>query len=135
MKNFLALVLALLLGACSVSANTEAAEGGVAQFHAALNAGQHAEIYDSSANDMKSSITKEQFVAFLAGVQRKLGHFQSGKTIGWNVNSTTGGTFVTLNREAQFEKGPGTEEFVFRMQGDRATLAGYHINSNLLLTS
>ena len=69
MKNYIGLLLALLLGACSVSANTAAAEDGVAKFHTSLNAGQYAETYDASAKDMKTSITKKQFVAFLGGVQ------------------------------------------------------------------
>jgi hypothetical protein len=41
---------------------------------------------------------------------------------------------VTLNREAQFERGPGSEEFVFRIEKGNAVLAGYHVNSNALVT-
>ena len=130
---FLALCVAISLAGCSIGANTKAAEQGVASFHEAMNAGQHAVIYDGSSSEMKSAISRDEFIKLLNGLQGKLGKFKTGKTANWNVNSGTGGTFVTLNREAQFEKGPGTEEFVFRMDGERAVLAGYHVNSNLLV--
>ena len=126
--------VALSLVACSVGASTKAAEQGVANFHDAMNAGRHASIYDRSSSELKSAITRDEFVKLLAGLRGKLGKFKTGKTTNWNVNSGTAGTFVTLNREAQFEKGPGTEEFVFRIEGQRAVLAGYHVNSNLLLS-
>jgi hypothetical protein len=128
------LVALLSLGACSFGADTKAAEDGVAAFHRAADAGQYAAIYDSSAADMKSSISREGFVQFLGGLHAKLGSFKTGKTTGWNDNANTSGHYVTLNREAQFERGPGTEEFVFRIESGRAVLAGYHVNSNVLVT-
>jgi hypothetical protein len=84
---------------------------------------------------MKSAISRQDFIKLLTGLNSKLGAFKSGKTLNWNVNVGTAGTYVTLNRDAQFERGPGTEEFVFRIEGDRAILAGYHVNSNVLVTS
>jgi hypothetical protein len=129
------MAVALSVSGCSVSDNTQAAEKGVAAFHEAMNAGRHASIYDGSAADMKSALTRDGFIQLLDGLNKKLGPFKTGKTISWNVNATTGGTYVTLTREAQFEKGPGKEEFVFLMDGDRAILAGYHVNSNILVTS
>ena len=81
----------------------------------------------------EGSISRDEFVKFLGALHGKLGSFKSGKTTGWNVNVGTGGHMVTLTREAQFEKGPGTEQFVFRVQGERAVLAGYHVNSRLLI--
>ena len=75
------------------------------------------------------------FTKLLAAVHRKLGNFQSGKTANWNDNATTGGHYLTLQRTAQFERGPAQEEFVFKMDGQEAVLIGYHIASNTLITS
>src|SRR5688572_13660523 len=123
----LSIFAALALAGCSAATDTKAAEGGVAMFHQAMDAGKYGAIYDSSAEEMKSSISRDEFVKFLGALHGKLGSFKSGKTTGWNVNVGTGGHMVTLTREAQFEKGPGTEQFVFRVQGERAVLAGYHV--------
>jgi hypothetical protein len=135
MKHWiLSMLAAIALVGCSAAADTKAAESGVANFHQAMDAGRYAAIYDSSAPEMKSSISRDEFVKFLTALHGKLGAFKSGKTTGWNVNVGTGGHMVTLTREAQFERGPGTEEFLFRVDNDRAVLAGYHVNSRLLIT-
>lgn len=123
-----------LLGACSPAADTKAAEDGVVAFHQTMDGGRYAAIYDGSAPDMKSAISREDFVKLLTGLHAKLGSFQSGKTTNWNDNANTGGHYVTLAREAHFERGPGTEEFVFRIENGRAVLAGYHVNSNVPVT-
>jgi hypothetical protein len=135
MKQFsVSLAAILLLAGCSPAADTKAAEEGVTAFHRTMDAGQYAPIYDGSAPDMKSAISRDDFVKLLTGLHSKLGSFQSGKTTGWNDNANTGGHYVTLSREAHFERGSGTEEFVFRIENGRAVLAGYHVNSNALVT-
>ena len=135
MKRWLLSILAAVsLSGCSAAADTKAAEAGVTEFHRAMDAGQYAAIYDASAAEMKSSVSRDDFVKLLTALHDRMGRYKSGKTTSWNVNVGTDGHLVTLNREAQFERGPGTEEFVFRVQGDRAILAGWHVKSNLLVT-
>jgi len=135
MRSRLVALLAMLsLGSCSPGADTKAAEEGVTGFHQTMDAGQYAAIYDASASDMKSSISRDDFISLLTGLHNKLGAFKGGKTTGWHDNATTGGHYVALVREAQFEKGPGTENFVFRMERGRPVLAGYHVSSNVLVT-
>jgi hypothetical protein len=135
MKRWLLpIAVAMSLAGCSAPADTKAAETGITDFHREMDAGQYAPIYDASASDMKSSISRDDFVKFLSGLHGKLGPYRSGKTTGWNVNYGTGGHLVTLTHEAQFERGPGTEQFIFRVSDEKASLVGYHINSNLLVT-
>lgn len=135
MRRLVVLLAGLaLLGACSPAADTKAAEDGVTAFHQTMDGGRYAVIYDASAADMKSAISRDDFVKLLTGLHAKLGSFRSGKTTNWNDNAGTGGHYVTLTRQAQFERGPGTEEFVFRIENGRAVLAGYHVNSNVLVT-
>lgn len=133
MKRML-LVALLCLGGCSFGADTKAAEDGVVAFHRAMDSGQYAAIYDGSAADLKSTVSRDDFIKLLGGIHAKLGAFQSGKTTGWNDNVNTGGHYMSLTREAHFERGPGTEEFVFRIENSRPVLAGYHVNSNALVT-
>ncbi len=128
-------VLGLLLSACSPSADTKAAEDGVVAFHNALNGGQFDQIYAATAPEFKSASTQADFVKLLGAIHQKLGNFRSGSTATWNDNATTSGHFVTLERQAQFDRGPAQEEFVFRMAGEKAVLVGYHISSNALITS
>jgi hypothetical protein len=135
MKHLAVIVGALLLSACNASADTDAAEKGVSSFHRAMDSGQYAAIYDASDSDMKSSISKGEFVKFLTGLHGKLGAFKNGKTTGWNDNVATGGHYVTLTREAKFDRGPGNEQFLFRIDNGTAVLAGYRVNSNVLVTS
>lgn len=134
MKRPFAIVAAFALSGCNAAADTKAAENGVASFHRAMDAGRFAPIYDASAQDMKSAISRDDFVKLLSALHAKLGSFKSGKTTSWNDNATTGGHYVTLQRDAQFERGPGTENFVFRIENGQPILAGYHVNSNVLVT-
>lgn len=132
-RYFLSALL-LTLASCSPSADTKAAENAVAAFHQAMDAEQYGPIYDQSDSGMKTAITRDRFVKLLGIFHQKLGAFRSGKTVGWNDNATTSGHFLTLNRTAEFARGPATEQFIFRVDADHAQLVGYHVNSDLLIT-
>ena len=134
MKHILSIALFMLLAACSGTESVKIAEQGVGQFHAELNAGHYAQLYEKSASDMKAATKRDEFVAFLVGAHKKLGAFKSGKQVGWNDNYATGGHFVTLQYESQFERGLAQEQFVFRLKDDQSILVGYQINSNLFVT-
>ena len=67
-------------------------------------------------------------------IHAKLGNFCFGRTVGWNDNVSTGGHFVTLRREAQFDRGAAQEEFVFNIVSGKTAMVGYHISSNALIT-
>lgn len=129
MKRTIAIALAALLASCSPVADTKAAEAGVERFHQAMDTGHLGEAYDASAVDMKSTTTRENFVTMFSAIHTGLGNYKSGKTVGWKDNTTTDGHFVVLNRQAQFEHGSASEEFVFRIEKGGAVLAGYHVSS------
>ncbi len=125
-------LLFVLLG-CSVSADTAAAEQAVPRFHQSLDAGQFAEIYELSSDDLKKVASKHEFLSLLEAVHRKLGNTKSSEKQTWNINYHTSGTFVTLVYKTTYTEGEASERFVFRMRGNVATLAGYYINSNALI--
>jgi hypothetical protein len=91
-------------------------------------------IYDSGSDDLKKAATKEDFVAILEAVYRKLGTVSSSAKATWNVSYNTGGSFVTLIYDTTFEQGMGAERFVYRLSDKEPLLAGYFINSNQLVT-
>lgn len=134
-KLWLVLLGVSVLSACSIGADTQAAEKSIALFHADLNAGNFDKIYDVSGSELKAAANKDKFTKILSTVHTKLGMFKDGKSVGWNDNVTTGGHFVTINYNAAYDKGVADENFVYRVDGGGSALVGYHVNSDALLTN
>lgn len=132
------LVALLVAGSsCSLTAITKGkgtAEDAVAQFHNQYNAGQFREIYDQADEAFKKSGSDAEFIPILEAMRRKLGTVKHAEQAGWHVNATTEGTFVTLGYTVEFSEGKGTEQFVFRIRGDKAALYNFNVNSPLLIT-
>ena len=133
-RAVLIMLLAWSSGGCSISVDTAVAEKQVPQFHALLDQGRTTEIYTQASEDLKTAATEADFVAVLDAVHRKLGIVQKTERQTWNVNYHTSGTFATLVYKTQYAGGEATETFVYRLKSESALLAGYHINSNALIT-
>jgi hypothetical protein len=71
---------------------------------------------------------------FLQSVRRKLGTVKSATQIA-NSNTFNGVTSVVLTYKTDFEKASAVETFTFIVSSDAATLQGYHVNSNALITN
>jgi hypothetical protein len=127
------IAVAFMAAACTISADTTLAERAVDAFHEMLNAGQFDAIYAASADDMKKAARREEFVALLEAVHRKLGVTKSWSKKGWNVSYNTSGTFMTLAYSTIYDGGDAAEQFVYRLADGKALLAGYHINSAALI--
>jgi hypothetical protein len=127
------LAMAAVFAACSASANTKQAEAAVQQFHDLLDDGKSTAIYESAGDDLKRVSSEQQFVPLLDAVHRKLGQTKTATRSGWNVNYSTSGNFITLNYQTVYAEGDASEQFVYRMVGDKPILVGYHINSNALI--
>src|SRR5258708_33833825 len=132
MRKLTAALLVVLAG-CSMSADTKMAEEAVARFRTMLDAAQFEAIYAESADDLRKATTRDKFIAFLEAVHKKLGITKSAKEESWNVNYHTSGTFITLSYGTSYERGDAREQFVYRLQGVNAKLAGYHITSDALI--
>jgi hypothetical protein len=135
-KPILIVVAALLITAnsCSFTKGKGIAEAAVKQFHNQFNDEKFHEIYSQADEEFKNSASEADFIALLEAVHRKLGTVKNSNPAGWRINSTTMGTITTLAYEVDFSEGKGTEEFVFRISGDKATLYHYNVNSPLLIT-
>lgn len=127
-------VVALLLGSCSFGKHKETAEKAVAKFHQQFNAGQYREIYTQCGEGFRQATSEADAIALFEAVHRKLGSVVGTKQLGWNVNTTPGGTFVRIGYETTFSEGKGQEDFTFQMNGGQALIVGYNVNSPLLIT-
>ena len=131
----LAIAAAALLGVtgCSAGDHLAAAEREVERFHDLAAAQEIDRIYDQSTDAFKRAATPEQFRSILEVVDERLGEVRRANRQGWHVNYTTAGTVVTLTYQTEFERGRGTERFVYRIDDDRPRLLGFHLNSDALM--
>ena len=134
MRILLLLLFPLWLTSCSFGADTKTAEIGVESFHRDLEAGRYNQIYAAADPQFKAATTTADWSKMLGAIHTKLGAYRSGKTVGWTENATTGGKYITLNREANYVTGPAQEQFIFRIDGNKVSLFGYHINSMKFLS-
>lgn len=110
------------------------AELGVTRFHALFNEGKFQEIYDTSDSVFKDATTPEKMLELFDAVNRKLGKIKSTQSQTWNVKNFNLTTQAVMVQKTEFEHGTGTETFTFKIDGDKAILQGYYINSNDLIT-
>ena len=133
MRSLVPIMAAMLaLAGCSVSQDKAAGEAAVEQFHQLLDAGRFHDIYAGSEPEFRQTGSEQAETAELQRIHDRLGGFRSSRETSWRVNFNPAGNIVTLDYESQFASGPGTENFVFRVRGNAARLAGYHVNSPAL---
>ncbi|MBB4856883.1 hypothetical protein HNO88_000180 [Novosphingobium chloroacetimidivorans] len=119
-----------MLAGCGVKQGFEDASADVARFHQALDRGDVQRLWDEADPQFRKATPRAQFDRLVAAIRTKLGKVKASKQVGWNANASTSGTFLTVTAQTTFERGTGTEEFVFaKHAGQRPRLAGYDIQS------
>jgi len=126
-------IAVMALGCGGMFKGKKAAEQGIADFHKMSNEGKFAEIYAAAHSKFKSRTKEKDFLELAGAVQRKLGKVTQTSNAGFNVRTFNFTTTVVLNQNTTFEHGTGTETFTFEMNGDKAVLLGYNINSRDLI--
>ncbi len=127
------LLLAVLLGGCSFAEESDRGERAVARFHQLFAASRYADIYVDTTENFREAATEAEFVEFLAAVRRKLGNVRACERTGLEVNWDGDGTSIWLSYETAYELGIATEQFVWVMDGEKARLDGYQIDSRELI--
>jgi Protein of unknown function (DUF4019) len=126
-------VLISVLAGCAGSSDSDLAEHSVAEFHRLFELGSFSQVYDNSADDLKNSITKADFVALLESLHRDLGDVRSTAKLSGTLDALAAGTFITMVYATQFSKGKANERFVFRIRDRMAAVAGYYVDLNSLV--
>ena len=129
------LLTALMLAGCSAAQDINAAQEASTHFHEMMSAGQFEQIYAQSDESLRRTTTSENLTRVLSAINRKLGDVKSSESIGLTTGFNSSGTSVTLRYTTKFEHGTGAETFVYRIADGKAQLAGYHVNSQELLTN
>jgi hypothetical protein len=124
----------LLLGGCGSSEDLRIARDATTHVHAQMDSEQFADIYSQADNAFRAATKQKEFLDFMSAVHRKLGKVQNASQGGFFVNFSTSGTQVRLNYQTRFEEGDAREEFIWKIKGTEASLVGYQINSNALIT-
>lgn len=120
---------------CSSAGDVATAEREVGKFHAMVAEQQFGRIYAGTSDDLKRVVSEQDLTRLLEVIRARLGPVKKTERISWRVNWHTSGTFVSLGIKTEFERGTGTEQFVYRMMGAGGELVSYHINSNALITN
>ncbi|HEX8746384.1 MAG TPA: DUF4019 domain-containing protein [Pyrinomonadaceae bacterium] len=135
-RLILASALTLMLfatGACSLIKGRELSESAIARFHNQFNSAQYADIYNQTDEGFRKGSPESEMTALLGAVRRKLGTVKNTSQVKWNLNATPNGTMVVLTYETEFTEGKATEQFIYRVSGDRAMLYRYDVMSPLLV--
>jgi hypothetical protein len=124
----------LVLQGCGAVASKEHALAAVDTFHAQLNAGDFAAIWNGADAAFREAAPRDAFDKLVGAVHRKLGRATQTASDGWSVNSYNFQTRVVLKQRTQFEHGSGVETFTFVVHGEQVALVGYNIQSMDLIT-
>lgn len=131
MKAGLAVVVlsaAALLVACG-DAERATADAAVRAFHNEFNAGAYESTYASASAEFRTALPQADWTSLLQAVRRKAGMFESAQQTSWLLSSGTTGTTISLTYLSKFERLKATEKFVWRIQGAKALLVNYRIDS------
>jgi hypothetical protein len=131
-----ALLASWVLASCgSPSKNLQLAKDSVGVFHAQLDTEQYDSIYAGTDDGFRKLTSQTDFVKLLQAIHNKLGTVQQADLRNTGVAWYAGqGATVTLVYDTKFRDGAGSEQFVWHIKDNQASLYGYHINSNDLIT-
>jgi hypothetical protein len=97
--------------------------------------GDVAGIYNNDDQSYHDAATREKSDALFNAIAQKLGTPLTCGQGGINVTVNTSGTFIRSECATPFSKNAkATETFVWKKSGNEFKLAGYHINSDELIT-
>ena len=136
MKNLLyfALAVTVLLSGCgNIKQGRAAADAQVVTFHQKFNVQDYRAIVLGADPQMFANASRSGLGELLSVIHLKLGNAVSSQNTNWNVRSFNADTTTVLTQDTKFEKGAGTETFVFRIANGNARLLSYSINSRDLI--
>jgi hypothetical protein len=123
----------LVCTSCSGSEDINTGKAAIRHFHEQLNAGLSDEIYRDAAREYQAAATSELNQKFIEAVRKKMGKAAQCEVTSWRLNYVTSGRFLSLECKTTFDHGDAAESFRWRIEGKKALLLGWNINSPLLV--
>lgn len=96
-RTALLVTLGMALVGCGLMEGVGTAERAVATFHEQYNAGSFGEMYDASAEDLRATDARNEFVSTMTSLRTKLGSIRGTARIGFDSRIDSSGTFVALS--------------------------------------
>lgn len=127
------LLLATLLTGCSMAEDKTRGERAVARFHQLFAVSEYSQIYADTTEGFREAATDAEFVEFMSAVRRKLGNIRACELTGVEMTWDSGGTSIWLSYRTVYELGEATENFVWVVEGEKARLESYQIDSTELI--
>jgi hypothetical protein len=116
----------VLLQACAPQASKTAALRSVEQFHSRFNDSRFSEIYDESDSDVKTTMSRKEFMDSMAAMREGQGRAIKAEEVATASDSSSDANSIKVLMQVTFEKGKAREEFLYHMADGKAVLAGYH---------
>lgn len=102
-------------------------------FHRQLNDEKYQQIFSDSDKEFQSSIGEAKAIEYFSAVRRKLGKVKRTELKGWDFNNENNQTLIAVFYETEFEMDKAREEFIWRIDGDKAFLFRYNVDSPTLV--
>lgn len=99
------------------------AESATATLHERYNNGDFGLIYEEAAPGLRAAATAEQVFTQLEGMQNEFGRFQEGTLAASGCHANE----IRLMFHSSFEKQPGTEYIVYRVNDGTAALLSFNV--------
>jgi hypothetical protein len=99
------------------------AESATATLHERYNNGDFGKIYEEAAPGLRSAATAEQVFTQLEGMQSDFGRWQDGTLAASGCHANE----IRLMFHSNFEKQPGTEYIVYRINQGTASLLSFNV--------
>ena len=99
------------------------AESATVTLHERYNSGDFGQIYEQAAPGLRSAATAEQVFTQLEGMQSEFGKWQDGTLAASGCHANE----IRLMFHSNFEKQPGTEYIVYRVDGSTASLLSFNV--------
>ena len=125
----LAALILVVLACSAIKDGRPAADSAIVEFHSRLNEQKYKEIFDTSHQDLKNVASEEELTKLLSAVHSKLGMVVDSKNQTWKAGTYNLTTTVQMMQSTEFEHGKADEMFVFVIEGKKAFLQTYNINS------
>jgi hypothetical protein len=127
-KKYAAILIALVLAACSFGADRDASQRVVERIRGQVAAGDYHAIYTEAAEETRNTSTEAELTSVFRAV-RDLGVPDESRMTGWEVRTDSSGTLVTLEYASRYGSMPElAETFFLRSENGTFRLLGYDNN-------